>query len=127
MAVDPYPSSILSSLRAVRRLRGQSVTYRRGSLRVALRAIPGRSEVETADSYGAPTVHRFKDYILERADLAGTDGQQLEPRAGDSIDKETPDGTVTYQVTSPDETNPPWRAVDDSDGLWIRIHAQQIT
>lgn len=121
--MDPIPSS----LRVARRLRGQSITYRRAdSLRVPLRAIKGTTEVETADSYGAMTVIRFADWILERSDLVGTDGQPIEPAAGDEIDQETPGGTNTYQVTPTDTTAPPYRDVDEA-GKWVRIHSQEIT
>lgn len=119
------PDPIPSSLRAVRRLSGLSVEYRRGSLRVPLRAIPGKTEEETADAYGARTVHRFEDWIVEASDLAGADGQAITPEAGDTIQRETPAGTSTYQVTPPDPNRPPWRAIDQA-GLWLRIHTQQI-
>lgn len=116
---------IRSSLRAMRRLRGRQVTFRRGSLEVPLIAVPGQTRQDISDGYGAATVHRFEDWIIERSDLAGTDGKQLTPLVGDEILRETPTGQAIYQVAEPDQNTPAWRAVD-TDGYWIRIHTQYI-
>jgi hypothetical protein len=72
---------------------GVDVLYARGASDWALRAVPGRSKIESwADGNEATIVGHTQDFIVLRADFAETEIGS--PRRGDVIRWPRDDGTV---------------------------------
>jgi len=98
---------------------GPSVTYRRLSDSVSLRAAIGRTRWEATDENGVVYNIQTRDFIVREGDLV-LSGAKILPQRGDQIIETTATDQLTYTVSAP-AGQQPW-SYTDSSRTRIRIH-----
>ena len=108
-------------LTAMNRLhRSRPVTYARGTQRVTVPAVVGKTLFKVESGYGLFERVESRDYLIEAADLTSFG----EPQRGDRV-KETLDGRVeVFEVMAPN-AEPHFRYSDPYRKLY-RIHTKHV-
>jgi len=100
----------------------ESITYKRDALSVSISATIGRVQDDRGDIEDAAFFSEMVDFIVRAADLV-LDGSQTLPQDGDTIEYDSGDGVVVYQVRR-DELDQTYRRCDEF-GLDMRVHTMR--
>lgn len=122
--VSPIQAAMTAAMASTRTVRGQAVTYRRGSTEIDVTlAVKGatRFDVESVDG-GANITERSIDWIITAADITDGSGNELTPTRGDEIIDEN---GIVYRVMpfGPDEQL--WRWHDRESQAVRRIFTKE--
>lgn len=121
--VSPVSAAMQAAMAATRAVRGQAVTYRRGSVELEITAVCGSTkwDLEQIDN-GVHASERSTDWIVTVADLTQTDGTVLTPQRSDEIIDES--GAVFRVMPfGPDEQL--WRWHEGESQTIYRIHTKE--
>jgi len=99
----------------------RSITYRRGSRAIEMRATVGRTDWEVDDGHGYLERFESRDFVVRSSDLV-LEGRKSLPSPGDRISEVG--STAVYEVMAPPRA-PAWRNADP-DGISIRIHSKRV-
>jgi len=102
----------------------RTVTYRRGSASVEVRATVGQTVFRLVEDYGAQVRVVRRDYLVAAGDLV-LNGQQALPEAGDRIEETDGDKVLIYEVMGPGGGEPDWR-YSDPYRRTLRIHTKLV-
>lgn len=104
----------------LRRIRGESITYRDGDLAVELVAVPTRPEALQVDSGESLVVSsRELDWLVDPDELVDADGLRVEPRTGATITRLSGD---VYRIAPTNVSDDAWNWSDPLE-TWRRIHS----
>jgi hypothetical protein len=117
-----FQEMISSGQRLISKSAGVSVIYSDGMNWVRLIAVPGKTDFQLSDDFGAISQFRSRDYLVEAADLILNE-VVIEPQRGHTITEQIGDEIHTYEVSRPDGDEQPWRW-STTDHKRIRIHTK---
>jgi len=118
--MNPVQAAMAAAAKAVRQVRGETVTYSRGAVSVFVTAVRGFTAWEkTAPYQGVRVGDRSTDWIIDAASLV-VSGTQWTPQRGDEIEV---DG-VTFRVMPYGPDNQFWQ-YHDRERTVFRIHTKE--
>lgn len=110
--------------KTLRRLKGVSVTYRRGSQSQALTATPATTILDLPQTDGSLLRVESRDFVITAADLE-LDNVAVEPARGDTIEETVGTKVLKYKVLDMPGTSG-WRWSDEHR-VSYRIHTKLVS